>query len=98
MPQVGGDVDVDVGGPHDLEPVVAGPAEHRYSFDEGRRVTAHPDAAHGGRQPVRHLVGEGAQRHRRGEVPDPAERIRDVLERHEVGEPDRGGERVAHPR
>ena len=94
--QVGGDVDVDVGrGPP--EAVVARPAEDGHPLDQTLWIATHPDAADGRRQPARHLVGEGAQGHRRGEVPDPAERIRDVLEGDDVGEPDRRGERVADP-
>ena len=90
MAQVGGDVDVDVG---------ARTTSNRSSPDPPSTATRSTSAAgspltrmppDGGRQPVGHPVGEGAQRHRRGEVPDPAERIRDVLERHDVGEPDRG--------
>ena len=89
--QVGGDVDVGAAGPHRLEQVVAGAAEHGDAAHHGVRRAGDPDAARGRGQPGRQPLDEGAQRQRRrrGRRPGPAAGPRRRSSGHGVGEPAR---------
>lgn len=73
VPQVGGDVRVDVGGPHLREETVAGPSADRDATDRAVRVPGRTDALRGGGQRGGDRTRELRERYGPVEFADPAE-------------------------